>query len=45
MQGKELISVENPGSSISVQSLTQGLHIAIVQKQNNKLVRQKFLKK
>jgi hypothetical protein len=45
MQGKEKISVENPGSSISVQSLTSGLHIVIVEKQNNKKIKQKFFKK
>jgi hypothetical protein len=45
MQGKEMISIENPGNSISVQSLTQGLHIAVILRHNNKIVRQKFLKK
>jgi hypothetical protein len=45
MRGMEMISVENPGSSISVQSLTQGLHIAVVERQNGKPVKQKFLKK
>jgi hypothetical protein len=45
MQGMEMISVENPGSSISVQSLTQGLHIAVVERQNSKIVKKKFLKK
>jgi chitinase len=45
LQGQEVISVKNPGSSISVQSLTQGLHIALVEKQNTRIVKQKFLKK
>jgi hypothetical protein len=45
LQGREVISVKNPGSSISVQSLTQGLHIAVIEKQNNRVVKQKFLKK
>jgi hypothetical protein len=44
MQGMEMISVENPGSSISVQSLTKGLHIAVVEKQNNSFAKQKFVK-
>jgi hypothetical protein len=45
MQGRELISIEKPGNSISVQSLTQGLHIAIIERQNNTVVKKKFLKK
>jgi beta-glucanase (GH16 family) len=45
MQGREIISIENPESSISVQSLKQGLHIAIVETRNNKTFKRKFMKK
>jgi hypothetical protein len=45
MQGQEVISVENPGNSISVQSLSQGLHFLVVERHNNTAIRGRFFKK
>jgi hypothetical protein len=45
MQGREVISVENPGNSISVQSLSTGVHFVVVEKHNNTTLRGRFVKK
>jgi hypothetical protein len=45
LQGQRMMSVENPGNSISVQSLAAGLHIAIVEKQHGKVEKIRFAKK
>ena len=45
MQGVKVISVEHPEHSISVTSLPSGLYIAVIQKQNNVIVKQKIIKK
>lgn len=44
MQGMEMISLANPGKAISVQSLTPGFHIAVVEKRDNGIIRKKFYK-
>lgn len=44
IQGQEMISVEKPGSSISVQSLLPGLHIAILEKKDRSVKKVKILK-
>lgn len=44
IQGQEMISVENPGSSISVQTLKPGMHIAIIEKRDFSVVKQKVIK-
>lgn len=45
LQGKEIFSVKNPGQSVNVQSIPQGLYIVVVENEKNKLFRKKFLKK
>ena len=45
LQGKEIFSVKNPGQSVNVQSISQGLYIVVVENEKNKLFRKKFLKK
>jgi glucose/arabinose dehydrogenase len=44
MQGMKIISVDHPGNSISIKSLPSGLYIAVIEKQNNILVKQKIVK-
>jgi len=44
VQGQEMISVENPGSSISVQSLKPGLHVAVIEGFNRSLRKEKIIK-
>lgn len=44
MQGKEKMVVVNPGRSFSVQSLSRGLHIAIVQKLDKSMKKEKIFK-
>ena len=44
MQGKEMISVDRPGKSISVQSLTRGFHIAVIQRKDLSTRKEKILK-
>jgi hypothetical protein len=44
IQGQEMISVENPGSSISVQTLKPGLHIAIMERHDNSIRKEKLVK-
>jgi uncharacterized protein YjdB len=43
--GQQMISIENPGSSVNVQSLNQGLHIAVLHTHSNEIVKFKFQKK
>lgn len=45
LQGKMMIDADHPGNSLSVRSLMQGLHIAIIENENNKFFKKKFLKK
>jgi hypothetical protein len=45
LQGQTIMSVENPGNSISVQSLAAGLHIAVVEKRHGKIEKIRFTKK
>jgi len=45
IRGQEMMLVDNPGSSISVETLKQGLHVALIIKENGKIERQKFIKK
>jgi hypothetical protein len=44
VNGQEMISVEKPGRSISVQSLKPGLHIAVIQKADMSVRKEKLLK-
>lgn len=44
IQGQEMISVENPGSSISVQSLKPGLHVAVIERLDRSLRKEKIIK-
>jgi beta-glucanase (GH16 family) len=44
IQGQEMISVERPGSSISVQSLKPGVHISVVEKTDHSIVKEKLVK-
>jgi chitinase len=44
LQGQEIISFENPGTSVSVQSLTRGLHIAVVERKNGVVRMKRFMK-
>jgi len=39
-----MIAVENPGSSISVQSLKPGLHIAVIEKLDRSVRKVKVIK-
>jgi hypothetical protein len=43
-QGQEMISVEKPGPSISVQALNPGLHIGIIERLDRSVGREKVLK-
>jgi hypothetical protein len=43
IQGQEMISVENPGRSISVESLRPGLHIAIIERKDLTFRKEKVL--
>jgi len=45
MQGQRVISVENPGNKIDVQSLSHGVHIAVVHTESNGIAKLKFHKK
>jgi hypothetical protein len=45
LQGQEMISVERPGSSISVQALTPGLHVAVIEKLNASVIKGKLVKR
>jgi hypothetical protein len=42
--GKQMISVDNPGQSISVQSLKPGLHIGVVERLDRTVKKEKLLK-
>lgn len=44
IQGQEMISVAKPGSSISVQSLKPGLHVAVIEKLDASIVKGKLVK-
>jgi beta-glucanase (GH16 family) len=44
IQGQEMISVERPGSSISVQSLKPGVHIAVIEKLDRSFIKGKLVK-
>ncbi|HTJ52351.1 MAG TPA: carbohydrate-binding protein, partial [Cyclobacteriaceae bacterium] len=44
ISGQEMIAVENPGSSISVQSLKPGLHIAVIEKLDKSVRKVKVIK-
>lgn len=44
MQGQQMISVENPGKSISVQTLRPGIHIAVIEGVSGKLKKEKVIK-
>jgi len=44
LQGQELIAVEKPGSSISVQSLKSGVHVVVLQKLNGSTRKAKVIK-
>jgi hypothetical protein len=44
IQGQEVISVERPGSSISVQTLKPGLHVAVVEKLDKSTWKEKVIK-
>jgi hypothetical protein len=44
ISGQEMIAVENPGSSISVQSLKPGLHIAVIEKLDGSVRKVKVIK-
>ena len=44
LQGKEMITVEKPGNSISVQALAPGLHIAVVEKLDRSIMKIKVMK-
>jgi len=44
IRGQEMISVEKPGRSISVQSLQPGLHIAVVEKMDRSIRKEKIVK-
>lgn len=44
IHGQEMLSVERPGSSISVQSLKAGVHIAVIQKLDASLIKGKLVK-
>jgi hypothetical protein len=45
LQGQRMISVEHPGHAISVQALTTGMHIAVVEKQHGEIKKIRFVKK
>lgn len=45
MQGRSVISAEHPAHSIPVASLPSGIYMAVIQKQNNAIVKQKIVKK
>jgi hypothetical protein len=45
LQGKIAMSIENPGNAISVPTMTTGLYVAIVEKQQGKIERIRFAKK
>jgi hypothetical protein len=44
IQGQEMISVERPGSSISVQSLKPGLHVAVIERLDRTVRTEKVIK-
>jgi len=44
LQGKEMLAVENPGSTVSVHTLVHGLHIAVIETEGFKIYKRKFLK-
>jgi hypothetical protein len=44
IQGQEMISVQKPGASISVQSLKTGLHIAVIERLDNSVKQEKLMK-
>jgi hypothetical protein len=44
IQGREIISVERPRSSISVESLNPGLHICVIKRLNNSIKKEKIMK-
>jgi GH18 family chitinase len=44
LQGREEISVVNPGNNVSVQSLTQGLHVVVVENKDGLTRMKKFIK-
>lgn len=43
MQGQEMMAVENPGRSISIQHLRPGLHIAIIERKDLTFKKEKIL--
>jgi len=45
LQGQEVIAVNNPGESLSIQSLTPGIHIAVIRKKDLTIKKEKFIKK
>jgi hypothetical protein len=44
IQGREMIAVERPGRSISVHTLRPGLHVAIIEKLDRSLRKEKVVK-
>jgi hypothetical protein len=44
IQGREMITVERPGRTISVQSLRPGLHIALIEKLDRSIRKEKVVK-
>jgi hypothetical protein len=44
IQGQEMISVQKPASSISVQSLKPGLHVAVIERLDNSVKMEKLMK-
>ena len=44
LQGKEMLAVENPGNTVNVRSLNQGLHIAVIESEGFRFYKRKFLK-
>ena len=44
IQGQEMISVEHPGRSISVQALKPGLHIAVIERHDMTIRKEKIVK-
>lgn len=45
IQGKEMMFVEKPGSSISVQALRPGIHLAVIQNLDRSIRKEKVVKK
>jgi hypothetical protein len=44
LQGQEILAVERPGNSISLQSLKPGLHLVVIENLDHTIVKRKILK-